>query len=473
MRLGRYELTLSKAAVPAPLVPVPIRTTRASSFMGVIKESFTGAWQRNIVADPVENLLAFSAVYACVSLIADDISKLRIKLDEQNEVTRIWTEVDHNSPFLPVLVKPNRYQTRIQFLNQWIVCKLLYGNTYVLKERNQANVVKAMYILDPRLVTVLVADDSSVWYRISRDSLSGIALDITVPASEIIHDRAVCLFHPLIGVSPIYACGASGTQGRKIQSNSEVFFANMSRPSGQLTSPATISDITANRMKAEFEANFSQGNIGRLLVAGDGLKFEPFTIPAQDSQLIEQLSWTVEDVARCFHVPLHKIGAGQNVTFSNVATLNQDYYSQTLQVLIEAIELLLDEGLALPYPLGTELDLDGLLRMDAPARMEAGAKGVGAGILKPDEARAKENLPPVAGGGTPYMQQQNYSLAALAQRDAGTPFAKPEPAPAALPPPAAAEPAPTPVPQQESFADFLQKMMEYDAGLREGLLENE
>jgi phage portal protein BeeE len=47
--------------------------------------------------------------------------------------------------------------------------------------------------------------------------------------------------------------------------------------------------------------------LGRLWVSGDGLKYEPMTIPAQEAQLIEQLKWTVEDVARCFHVPLYKI----------------------------------------------------------------------------------------------------------------------------------------------------------------------
>ena len=36
-------------------------------------------------------------------------------------------------------------------------------------------------------------------------------------------------------------------------------------------------------------------------------------------------------------------------------------------------------------------------------------------------------MPPVQGGATPYLQQQNYSLAALDARDKGGPFAKPAP----------------------------------------------
>jgi phage portal protein BeeE len=38
--------------------------------------------------------------------------------------------------------------------------------------------------------------------------------------------------------------------------------------------------------------------------------------------------------------------------------------------------------------------------------------------LSPNEARAVVNLPPVAGGESPYLQQQNWPLAALADRPA-------------------------------------------------------
>lgn len=426
-----------KATIAQTLSPVR-GAWWGSSWWGGIKESFAGAWQRNITVESTQNILAFSAVYACISLIAGDIAKLRPKLVELLE-NGIWQEIVAGSPFLLVLRKPNRYQTRIQFFEQWIVCKLLYGNVYVLKERDERGIVRALYILDPRLVLPLVATDGGVYYQLQIDLLAQVEKSVTIPASEIIHDRMLCLWHPLIGVSPIYACGASATQGIRIQNNSEKFFENMSRPSGHLTAPGAISNENALRLKTEFEKNFAGVNIGRLLVTGDGLKYEPMTIPAQDSQLIEQLRWTVEDVARCFHVPLHKLGMGQP-TLNNIGALNQDYYTQCLQGLIEALELLLDEGLQLVdvpgKTLGMELDLDGLLRMDPLSRADKNEKAIRAGYFKPNEARLSENLPPVDGGDTPYLQQQNYALSALSKRDAkDDPFATEKPEPPALPAP--------------------------------------
>lgn len=169
---------------------------------------------------------------------------------------------------------------------------------------------------------------------------------------------------------------------------------------------------------------------------GDGLKFESMAITAIDAQLIDQLKWTAETVCSCFHVPPYMIGVGPMPNYNNIEALNQQYYSQCLQNLIESIELLLDEGLGLVdvegKTYGTEFDLDDLLRMDTATKVKAAGDAIGAGFLSPNEARAKFDLEPVEGGDTPYLQNQNFSLAALNKRDSGDdPFAtaKPQPKP--------------------------------------------
>lgn len=411
----------------------------AGGWFGVIRESFAGAFQQNVQVDAPRQLLAFSGVFAPLTLIAADIGKLRIKLVAEDDAG-IWTEIKAKSPWLAVLKRPNRYQTLIKFIEQWILSKLLYGNVYVLKQRDRRGIVVAMYVLDSQRVTPLVAEDGSVYYQLARDDLSGLTDSVTVPASEIIHDRMVCLWHPLVGISPIYACGMSATMGNRIQTNSTKFFHNMSRPSGQLTAPGAISTEVAARLKTEFEQNFSGSNIGRLLVTGDGLKYEGMSVTAEDAQLIDQLKWTVEDIARCFHMPLFKVG-GTVPAGSTIDALNQIYYSDCLQALIESMEACLDEGLELPAGKCTEFDLDGLIRMDQAAQMIALSESVKGSIRAPNEARAKLNLPPVAGGDSPMAQQQNFSLAALAKRDAlPNPFVIDRPT--ANPTPSVAGPAP-------------------------------
>lgn len=397
-----------------------------------ILESFTGAWQQNVEINR-DTVLSYAAVYACVSLISQDIGKMRVKLMQQN-ANGIWREFS-NAAHSPVLRKPNHFQNRVKFFEYWIVSKLLFGNTYALKQRDNRGVVTALYILDPSRVTVLVSPSGDVFYKLATDHLSGLEQDVIVPAREIIHDLMNALFHPLIGVSPIYACGLAATEGVKIQTNSTNFFANMSRPSGILTAPGAINNETATRLKAHWDENYKGEFAGKVAVLGDGLEYKPMSVNAVDSQLIEQLKWTAENVCTAFHVPPYKIGVGAMPAYNNIEALNQEYYSQCLQSLIESAEIALDEGLELPVGYGTEFDLDGLLRMDTATRYKAHSEAIKGGWLAPDEARRKEDYDPVEGGKTPYLQQQNYSLAALAKRDAQEdPFAKGESA-AALPSP--------------------------------------
>ena len=71
--------------------------------------------------------------------------------------------------------------------------------------------------------------------------------------------------------------------------------------------------------------------------------------------------------------------------------------------------------------------------MDQMAQITMLRESVKSAIRSPDEARAKLNLQAVPGGKYPYLQQQNYSLQALAKRDAQEdPFGT-KPAPAAAP----------------------------------------
>lgn len=421
------------------LTPVDSRNT---GWWNIVREAWPGAWQQNVEIT-VDNVLAYFAIYACVTLIASDISKMRIKLVQEDE-DGIWTETER-SAFSPVLRTPNHYQQRIMFLQWWITSKLLHGNTYVLKIRDNRRVVEALYILDPRRVRVLVAPNGDVYYEVKRDDLSlQTQENIFFPASEIIHDVMNPLHHPLVGVSPIHACGLAALQGLKIQNNSYRLFANAGRPGGVIMVPGPISQAAADSIKAQWDTNFTGENLGKVAILGDSMKFEAMTLSAEALQLVEQLKFTAEIVCACFHVPPYMIGLKDPPASGNVEAMNQQYYSQALQNLIEAFEEKMDYGLGLApekidgIRLGTELDLDDLLRMDTATKTKAVSDGIGAGFMAPNEGRRKFDLKPVPGGDSPYMQQQNYSLDALNRRDQAGP---PPPSPQLTPVPTPAAPA--------------------------------
>lgn len=419
-----FGLTISREKAISPV-------DQRGGWWPVVKEPFAGAWQQNVEVK-LDSVLAHSAVFRCISIIASDVAKMRLRL-VQLSADGVWEEAE-SVAFSPVLRKPNRWQTRIQFFTNWMESKLVAGNAYVLKERDGRGVVTRLYVLDPNRVKPLVADDGSVFYQLQRDALSGLNENsVTVPASEIIHDRWNTLFHPLVGLSPIFAAGLAATQGLSIQNNSALFFKNGSSPGGVLTAPGAISDETAARLKAHWDANYTGANVGKVAVLGDGLHYEAMAVKATDAQLIEQLKWSAETVCAVFGVPAYKAGVANAPAYNNVEALDRQYYSGCLQIHVESIELCLDEGLGIGVGVkvegktyGTEFDLDDLLRMDTATQIDSLSKATTGGLMKPDEARRKLGFGKTPGGDAVYLQQQNFSLEALAKRDAqADPFKPP------------------------------------------------
>lgn len=434
MRLFGFEITRQKqASYPATGYP-------NQWYPVIAHEPFTGAWQRNMELRG-ESVLGYPAVYACVTRISADISKLPLLL-VRREASGIWTETE-SPAFSPVLREPNHYQSPSQFVEQWLFSKLITGNTYVYKKRDERRVVIELHVLDPRTTKPLVADDGEIYYDVARDNLAGLAENTRLDADDVIHDRMNPMYHPLFGVTPLSAANMAAIQGLAIQRQSTGFFQNQAAPSGILTAPGNIDADTAKRIKESFEREFAGGNVGKVAVAGNGLTWSPMAMTAVDAELIKQLQMTATQVCACYQVPAFMVGFGEVPKYDNIEAQIKLYYSQCLQKLAECIEGMLDRGLGLNTSkdgvrYGTMFDLDVLFDMDTFTLIKAMSEGVRGGLLKPNEGRRRLNYAPAAGGDEVFLQQQNYSLSALAKRDdKADPFAAEADAPAATASPAA------------------------------------
>jgi len=434
VRILGYDLT--RARPQGSTVPAGVAVGGPQSWFSVIREPFTGAWQQNVEAVSGKQAISNPTVYSCVTLIMQSMGKLRLRLVElTGEGT--WVETS-SAAFSPVLRRPNRYQLIHEFIEYWIASKVQWGNTYVLKQRDQRGVVVSLSVLDPTRVTVLVAPDGAVYYELQASDLAGVPQEgVAVPASEIIHDKLSPLFHPLVGLSPIFAAALAATQGLKILENSTQFFANGSSPGGVIKVPVEISKEAAQRLTTEWNTNYGGVNAGKVALLTGGMTYEPTTVNANDAQLIDQLKWTEQVICGCYKVPMSLINSAP-VPYANNEPLVQQFYSQCLQTYIVALENALDDGLGLTTVpgrvYGTEFDIDDLLWMDTATRTKAATDAVSGGVLSPNEARFKYfGLGTVPGGDSPYMQQQMFSLEALADRDSLKPFSQPA-APAAAPP---------------------------------------
>lgn len=414
MKFLGLEIKRSKT----PVFNVPAKKSWAT----IIREPFTGAWQRN--CELVDLKETHFAVYRCVSVISQTIASVPFHV-RRRESSGVWKPARQDN-LDRILLRPNHFQNGLQFVENWLQSKLYSGNTYVLKIRDSNGFVVKLIVLDPRRVKPLVAPSGDIYYQLDTDKLVGEGIPqsgITVPSSEIVHDL-MYPSHPLVGHSPLIACGYAVRNGLTIQRNSEAFFSNASQPGGILSAPGNISEETATALQQQFE-EFTGDYAGAIAVVGDGLKFEQIGLSAQDSQLVEQLKFTADQICAAFGVPAYKLGIG-TAPGSSIEAQALSFYNDCLAYHVEAMEHKFDEALELDQTkrdsFGIFWNQSQLFRMDTEARFKSYGEAIKSGWMAPNEARRSEDMDPVDGGDTPYLQQQNYSLKALNDRDKNNPL---------------------------------------------------
>jgi HK97 family phage portal protein len=435
--LGRVLAAIHRATAPSPggaLWHWPSNGDRGPP----------GAWQRNLNSNWLgQELIAFSAVYACINRIASDISKLPPIVYAVDPKTNAKTP-QRADYYVQLMNRPNDFQTHGDFMYAFVQSYLMQGNTYVYCRRNRRDEITAMNVLNPYRTTPLIAEDGSIYYRCAEDLLAGIDSGQIVPARDMIHHRLPLLpGFPLVGVTPIFAAAASSAVGLKILQNSQQFFANAARPSGMLISDVKIADPEAARIRQDFDSAYRGEGIGKTALLSGGLKWEPLTITAQDAQLIEQLRWSVEDVGRVFSVPSFMLGDTSRVSYRNTEMLARMYLQQCLSAHIKAIEERFQAAFEFGPGFAFELDLSALLRTEIDVRYQAYQLALNSGWQSINEVRAQEGLDPIEGGEVPRVQMQYVPID--------------EPSTGALPPttpgPGPAEPGDEPAPPEPPEGD--------------------
>jgi HK97 family phage portal protein len=353
-----------------------------------------------------------SPVESAISLIAGDISTLRIKLMQRNADGTVAEVV--NSPITRVLRKPNHYMTKTDMIANVFRSVMLYGNAYIWVDRDNRGQPVAMYPVRNTTITPMVTPDGSIYYSVQLTELERgerrLTESMMVPASDIIHHRVLTTAHPLIGVSPLYALGQTAALNAAIAENMARFHQNNSRPGGVLSIPGGLKQEARERLRQEFSKAFNGDQAGRTMVLDFETKFEQMAYTAQESSVAELLRFTVEDVCRALRIPRHLMGLEAGAA-SGVEPSMRMYYNHCLRPLIEALENRFDDFFDLH---GTdryvEVIVDDLFRAETDKRIESAVKAVQGSVMTPNEARRLENLPPVEGGDTAFLQRQMVGI---------------------------------------------------------------
>ena len=370
-------------------------------------------WQLGLEKPSENDLLRSSTVFACVSILAQEIARLRVvhftnpNLEGEVEMYKSGTT--------RLLNKPNAYQNRSDFFLAIMYTLLMSGNSYSLATRDKRGRVIDLTPLNSGAVQPYVDPDTgAIYYSVAMldiDPGKKINPSDFIPQRNMLHIRLFTPTHPLVGVSPLIACSVSAAHGLSIQSESTRFFDNESKPSGILRTPKPLNPSQAKRLRESWASGTSGINTGKVPVLDNDLQFQQMGLSAADAQLIEQYTGTKKDIAVAYRVPLHMIGEG-DAQFSTAEATQRDFVTRSLGFYIEHIEAALDGFFGFDGRTESiEFDVEGgIMRPEYNARIEGLAKGVQGGIFSPNEARSSEGKKAKEGGDDLFMQRQMVPL---------------------------------------------------------------
>ena len=400
----------------------PEKETRIAASLGsqhALQLGRTSHAGRSVTQD---SALELSAVWACVRQTAQTIASLPFALYErQADGSRVPLD-DRLAEVLTV--SPNARQTALEHWQGQIAWMLTNGNAYAERITTGPN-LSALEPLPALLVEPVQAEDGRVSY-VYRDRGKREVL----PADKVLHVRGFG-FGGLKGLSAIRYGVQSLGAGLAADETAARTFANGMTTSGFLKAGQVLDEAQREQLKALLQEYVSSANAGKMLVLEGGMDFMPAMLNPEDAQLLETRRFSIEDVCRWFGVPpivIGHAGEGQTMWGSGVEQILIGWMSQGLNPVMRSFEAAIRKTLIGPARrrVYAEWNREGILQMDAKAKAEFLRHMVNAGVMTPNEARAKLNLPKLGGGDTLLVQGAMMPLETLLKRPADA--ARPGPA---------------------------------------------
>lgn len=332
-----------------------------------------------------------SAVYACVSAIAETIASLPLILYRRTGDDGRERAKDH--PLYRVLHdSPNGQQTALEFREQMQAAVLLRGNAYAEAIRGYDGQVRELLPLMPDRVQVLKLDNGRLAYQVS-DDRGG--------QRRLLQEEVLHLRHRsddgVLGVSPITAARGVVELAIAEREHGVSTFKNGAKLLGVLKYPGKLRPEQRETIRTSWSSQYAGGgNAGRTAILEEGVDFQTVSMSLEDAEWIAARQFSVEETCRLFRVPPTVVGDLRHGNYSNSVEMSRQFVTLTLRRHLTMWEqaigrcLLTDAGRRVYF---AEHSVEGLLRGDSLNRAEFYSKGIADGWLSTDEVRQLENLP--------------------------------------------------------------------------------
>lgn len=351
--------------------------------------------------------LKVDTVLACVRIRSESVAKLPVKVYQEDE-SGVQKTTKH--PIYKLLkLRPNPYMSAFDFWKCIEAQNCLYGNAYAsIEYDHRTGKVLGLWPMDSTKVKIIVDDDTGISGIVQPRSRLWYEVDLgnekrKLMPEEVLHFKGGITLDGIVGISTLdYLRGTveNAASANKFINN---FYKQGLQVKGIVQYVGDLDERAKRNFREKFESMSSGlNNSHRVALMPVGYQFMPIALNMHDAQFLENFQLSIRQIATAFGIKMHQLNDLSRATHTNVTEQQKEYYTDTLQSSLTCYEqeltykLLLDNELDNGFFL--RFNVDAILRVDIKTRYEAYRIGIQAGFLKPNEARAKEEMPPAEGG---------------------------------------------------------------------------
>jgi HK97 family phage portal protein len=355
--------------------------------------------------------LSNATFFRAINLISSAIGMLPTNLLKK---TAAGSEKATGHPVQRLLrVKPNDWQTPLQFKAYMQGRALLYGNAYAFKVQSSGRVI-ALIPMDPTRVVVSLGADWRRSYRWTKPNGSV----VTLSQDEVFHLAAPYSSDGISGEALLNVAAEALGLAETADEAASRLLRNGAYVGGVLKHPKSLSKEAVERLANQFaERHGGAENAGKWLVTEEGLEAQPFGINGQQAQGLEQRKHQAEEVSRYTGVPRPLLMFDETSWGSGIEVLGIFLVTYCLQPWFTAWEETTERSLLTEAEQATfdvKFNAGALLRGSLKDQAEIMSKMIGgpgaAGWGVPNEARDMMDMNRAAWGDTPAWQQSTNEV---------------------------------------------------------------
>lgn len=363
----------------------------------------------NTVNVGVDGAMQISTVWACVSLICENVASLPLNVYIKDAKTGQRTPVTGEDIYTILHDRPNQFQTAMEFWMVMLLNLILRGNGFARKQTNNKGEIISLWPLSADQMEVELTKGNKLLYHYWNGEVF-----IEYEEQHIFHLRG--LGNGIIGMSQLdYMRSSVGLSINAQNHTNKTFNRSGRRPGILYTGGHILKPDQREQARKKFN-DIVKGTENELYILEGEFKFEPLGMTSGDIQLLETRKFSVQDLARWFGVPSVLVNDTAETTSlgSSVEQIIDGFYKLKLRTVLQLIEQAIENRILTAAQrskgMFVEFNMDALLRSSLKDRMEVYSQSVQNSIFLRNECRGWENLPPIPGGEIPTVQSNLLPL---------------------------------------------------------------